>query len=149
MALALQRHGAGGHSEVDAAAAHARRQQRAGAGIELALHRPIHRMHHRDHHAAGGEAGGGLQAQQPAANHHRPAPALRRAQHGADIGEITIADHAGQVGAGQRQADGLRAGGEDEVVIIQRLTRRGDGALGRAVDGDDGGGGAIGHTGLA
>ena len=57
--------------DVDVEAAQRRRQQRAGAGVELALHEPVEQVHDGHGAALRGDAARGLEAEQAAADDRR------------------------------------------------------------------------------
>ena len=65
--------------------------------IELPFHQRRHQVKDGDVHAAKTEAVRGLQAEQAAADDHRPAAALGRLEHGIDIVEVAERDHSGKV----------------------------------------------------
>ena len=70
-----------------------------------------------DVHAAALEAGRGLEAEQAAADDHRLAARLGGEQHRLHVVEIAVGEHAGKVVPGNRNDDGVRAGGDDELVV--------------------------------
>ena len=74
-------------------------------------------MQHGHVHAARLEAGRGFEAEQAAADDHRLGARLRGQQHGVDVVEVAIGEHAGQVVAGHRQDEGHRAGGDHQLVV--------------------------------
>ena len=89
----------------------------AGGGIELALHQGRHQVHDRDVHALRLQAGGGFEAQKAAADDHGIAARLGGQQHGLDVVEVAVGQHARQVVAGHRDDDGVGAGGDDQLVV--------------------------------
>ena len=90
---------------LDAARLDGALQEMAGGGIELALHQGRHQVHDRDVHALRLQAGGGFQAQQAAADDHGIAARLGGQQHGLDVVEVAVGQHARQVVAGHRDDD--------------------------------------------
>ena len=107
--------------DVDVQAAQRRGEQRAGAGVELALHEPVEQVHDGDRRALRGDPAGGLEAEQAAADDGRARdPALGGGE--ADrvaVGGVAEGVHAGEVDARDRRHERLRAGGQDELVIAQ------------------------------
>ena len=98
-----------------------RGEQRAGAGVELALHEAVEQVHDGDGAALGGDAARGLEAEQAAAD---DGGALDPALGGGEadrvaVGGVAEGVHAGEVDARDRRHERLRAGGEDELVVAQ------------------------------
>ena len=81
---------------------HARRR-----AVELALHQPRHYVHDRDIHAALFQAVGGLQPQQTASDHHRVPVAAGGLDHRIRVGDVAVADDAGQILSWHRQDEGI------------------------------------------
>src|SRR6185437_3757670 len=98
----------------------------------------FHQVHDGGVHAALGQAVGGFETEQAAADHHRLAAVLLgRRNHGADVVEVAEGDHALQVRAGQGQADGVGAIGQDQDVVGDLEAPLGAHDLGGGVDGGD------------
>ena len=137
LAVADDRLGVGLGDDLDAARLDRLLQQVAGGRIELALHQRRHDVQHGDVHAAFLEAGGGLEAEQAAADDDGLGARLRREQHGVDVVEVAVGEHARQILAGHRNDERHRAGGDDQLVVGLRHAVVGGDGLGLAVDGDD------------
>ena len=112
LAVADDRLGVGLGHHLDAARLDRLLQQVAGGRVELALHQRRHDVQHGDVHAALAEAGSRFQAEQAAADDHRLRPRLRGEQHGVDVVEVAIGQHARQVLAGHRDDERHRTGGD-------------------------------------
>jgi hypothetical protein len=119
--------------EGDAALVEVALQQHAGMGVELALHQRRHQMHQGDAHAAALQAPGGLEAEQPAADDHRPLVVARRLQHQLDIVDVPERAGAGQAEAGDRRRQRLGAGGDEQLVVAERHAGGGGDRLQRPV----------------
>ncbi len=117
LAVAEDRLGVGLGDDLDAARFDRPLQEVAGRRIELALHQGRHQVQDGDVHAARVEPGRGLEPEQAAADHHRLAARLGGEQHGVDVVEIAIGEHAGKVVAGHRNDERHRAGGDDQLVV--------------------------------
>jgi hypothetical protein len=94
-------------------------------------------MDDADLHAALLEAYGGFEPKQAPADLHRPPARLGGEQHGVDVVEVAVGEHAGKLRARNRNDDRRGAGGDDELVV-----RLDDAVLGGhrprlAIDGDD------------
>ena len=114
---AQQRLGLRLHQKCHAALLQSLLQHLPGRGIQLAIEQPFARVHHRHLHPALAQAVGGLQPQQAAANHHG-VPVLRsRVDHGLRIGNVAVGQHAVQILAGNRQHEGVGAGGQNQPVV--------------------------------
>jgi hypothetical protein len=110
--------GMGPHHRLDATLQQGLAQQEAGALVQLALHQDVHQVDDRGGHAAPGQAVGGFQAQQAAADDHGAGAGLAGGgDHGLDVVQVAEGDHALQVDTGQRQAERVRASGQDQLVI--------------------------------
>ena len=120
LAVADDRLGVGLGDDLDAARFDRLLQQIAGGRIELALHQRRHDVQHGDVHAALVQAGRRFQPEQAAADDHGLGPRLRGEQHGVDVVEIAIGQHAGQIVAGHRDDERHRAGGDDQLVVGSR-----------------------------
>jgi hypothetical protein len=94
-------------------AASRRRRGRAGAPCSQSAE-----VHHGHVHAAQLQAVGRLQAEQAAADHHRVLVLAGGFDHRVGVGDVAVADHAGQVVAGDRQDEGRRAGGQQQAVVV-------------------------------
>ena len=107
--------------DVDVQAAQRGREQRAGARVELALHEAVEQVYDGDRAALRGDAAGGLEAEQAAADDGGALdPALGGGEaDGVAVGGVAERMHAGEVDAGDRRHERLRAGGEDELVVAQ------------------------------
>ena len=105
------------HQKLHAALDQRLLQHLPGHGVELALHQPFAGMHHGDLHAALHQAVGGLQAQQPPADHHRVLVFGRGINHGLGVGNVAVGEHAVQVLAGNRQHEGIGARRQDQPVV--------------------------------
>ncbi len=110
--------GIGAGVDVDAARLDGLLEQIAGAGIELALHQGRHQMHDRNLHALEREARRRFEAEQPAADDHGTGRPCRRPHACVSTSsrsrKVTTPL---QIGAGNRNDEGLRAGGDDQLVI--------------------------------
>ena len=116
--LAEDRLGVGLAMDLDAAALEVLLQQVAGRGVELALHQVAHDVQDHDLHAAQAQAGGGFEAEQAAADHHGLAPRQRGGvEHRSDVVDVAEGDDAFEVLARQRQDEGHRAGGDQQLVV--------------------------------
>lgn len=96
-------------------------EHRRGARVELALHQPIHEMDERHFGTGLGQAVCGLDAQQAAADHDDTRAAAGRPGNRRHISDIAESPHAAQIGPGNRQADGPRAGRKHELGESQHL----------------------------
>ena len=115
--VAQQRLGLRLHQECHAALLQSLLQHLPGRGIQLAIEQPFARVHHRHLHPALHQAIGRLQPEQAAANHHG-VPVLRsRVDHGLRIGNVAVGQHAVQILAGNRQHEGVGAGGQNQPVV--------------------------------
>ena len=118
LAVTRDRLGVGAGDHLDAARLDRPLQQMAGRRIELALHQGRHQVQDGDVHALLLQARRRLEPQKAAADHHGIAAAtLRRQQHGLDIVEVAIGQHARQVVARHRQDDRVGAGTDDQLVV--------------------------------
>ena len=124
LAVADDRLGVGLGDYLDAARLDCLLQQVAGGRIELALHQRRHDVQHGHVHAAFLQAGGGLQAEQAAADDDGLCARLGGEQHGVDVVEIAVGEHARQILAGHRNDERHRAGGDDQPVVAL-ASRRG------------------------
>ena len=97
-------------------------QQRAGAGVELALHQAVEQVDDGHRAALRGDAARRLEAEQAAADDGGVLRAAdrRRADRLAVLGSAERV-HARQVDAGDRRHQRLRAGREDELVVGEVL----------------------------
>ena len=102
-------------------------QHLAGDLIELTLKQPGAEMHDSNVHAAQLEAVGGFEAEQAAADNDGVLVLLGRVYHRIGIGDVAVTDDAFQVVAGDRQHEGVGAGGQQQAVV----------RFDRAVFGDD------------
>ena len=112
-------------------------QQPGGAVVELAVHQPGVAVQHRHRHAALGQPGGGLQPQQPAADHHRRPARARPGDHAAHVFQGAVGEDVRQVGPRHAQAGRLGAGREHESLVAQRGAVLQGERPGGAVDGGD------------
>ncbi|MDT4840529.1 hypothetical protein FQZ97_743550 [compost metagenome] len=92
-------------------------QQLARHVVELALHQPGRHVHHAHRHAALHQAVGRFQAEQATADDDRVLVFRGRVDHGLRVGDVAVGQHACQVLAGQRQHEGVGAGGHDQAVV--------------------------------
>ena len=92
-------------------------QQVACGGVQLALHQVAHDVDDGHVHPAQLHASGGLQTQEPAADHHRFGPRLRGDDHLFGVVQIAVGADAGQVFARNRNNERSRPGGQDQLVI--------------------------------
>ena len=120
--------------DLDAALLEFPLQQVAGRRIELALHQRRHQVQHGDVHVARVEPGRGLEPEQAAADDDRLGARLGGEQHGVDVVEVAVGEHAGKIVAGHRQDERHRAGGDDELVVGRGHAAVGRHRLGGAVD---------------
>ncbi len=115
-------------------------EQPACGLVELTLHQRRHQVDDGDGHAAQREAMRCLQPEQAATDYHRPslltigAPLLGGGEHLVDVVEVAERDDAGQVLARDRNDEGIRAGGDQQLVIGLDPSARGDHGLARTVD---------------
>ena len=109
LAVADDRLGVGLGDDLDAARLDRLLQQVAGGRIELALHQRRHDVQHGHVHAALLEAGGGFEAEQAAADDDGLGARLRGEQHGVDVVEVAVGQHARQILA---RAPGMMNGTE-------------------------------------
>ena len=116
--------GRGFEQDLDALRFDGALQERSGAHIELTFHQPIHEVNQRDLGAGFGEAIGSFDAQQPAADHDDARAATRRPGNRLHVGQVAERQDAAQIAAFDRQADGARAGGEDELGERRASCRR-------------------------
>ncbi len=96
-------------------------EQQRGACVELALHQAIHEMNQCHRCAGFGETVSRLNAQEPAADHDNGRTPAGSPRHRRDVAHVAECEHAGQIGAGDAQADRPRAGGEYELGERQRF----------------------------
>ena len=84
------------------------------------------------HRGAGlGETVSCFNAEKPAADHDGARAAVRSTRNGRDVAHVAERHHAGQIGAGDGQANSPRTGGEDELGEWQRhAVRQAHGARG-------------------
>ncbi|OWK18594.1 hypothetical protein AJ88_07100 [Mesorhizobium amorphae CCBAU 01583] len=73
-------------------------------------------MQHGDVHALRVETGRGFEPEQAAANDHGLGPRLGGKHHRADVVQVAIGQHAGQIVARHRDDERHRAGGDDQLV---------------------------------
>jgi hypothetical protein len=99
--------GVGPRQHLDATRLDGALQEMASGGIELALHQRRHQVHDGDVHALRLQAGGGFEAQKAAADDDGAAARLGGEQHGLDVVEIAIGQHARQVVAWHGMMIGL------------------------------------------
>ncbi len=92
-------------------------QHLAGDFVELALKQPRTDMHDGDVHAAQLEAIGRFEAEQAAADDHRVLVEAGGFDHLVGVLDVAVADHAGQVVAGDGQHEGGRARGDEQAVV--------------------------------
>ena len=92
--------------------------------------------------AQGAGRGGGLQPHIAAADHGQPRAGFQHRLQGFRIREGAQGEDAGQVGSGNLQTPGPRAGGQDQDVPGKARSIVERDCSGRAVDGGDGGFGA-------
>ena len=69
------------------------------------------------------QAGRRFEAEQAAADDDRLGARLRGEQHGVDVVEVAVGEHAGQVVARHRNDERHRAGGDDQLVVAARSRR--------------------------
>ena len=112
--------------EGDAARIEVPAQKLAGRRVKLAIHQGRHQMDQRDRHAAALQPPGGFQAEQPAADHHGAALPGRGLDHGLHILNAAEGADPGKIESGDRRGDRFRAGGEEKLVVSDRLPRAGD-----------------------
>ena len=112
-------------------------QQRAGDRVELALQQPAGQVHDGHLHAAQLQAVGRLQAEQPAADHHRMLLLPGGVDHRLRIVDVAVADDAFQVLARDRQDERHRAGGQQQPVVLRLGSVGGDHPAAHAVDRGD------------
>ncbi len=98
-------------------------QHRGRAKVQLAFHQPVRAVQHGHPHAAPGQPGRRFQAQQPAADHHRVTAGGGVRDHLLHVVQRAVRQHVGSIGAGQRQAHRLRAGGQHQGVVRDTLAR--------------------------
>ena len=115
------------HQEFQATVFERLLQHLAGHFVELAFEQPFCGMHHGDIHAAQLETVGRFEAEQAAADDHRMPVQAGRRDHLVGILDVAITDDAGQIVAGNRQNERIRAGGDQQAIV----------GLFRAVVGDD------------
>ena len=110
--LALEQH-------LDAERLHRRRQQRRGAGVELALHQAVHEVHDGRRAAVLGDAARRFEPEQAAADDDRSprAPGGERDRR-AVLGAAEHVD-AAQVGAGDRRHERIRAGAQHGAPEVE------------------------------
>jgi hypothetical protein len=82
-------------------------QQVRGGAVELPLHEPRHEVNHRHVHAAQLQSIGGLQPQQPAADHDRVGVLRRCVDHRLRIADVAVGEHARQLHAGMGSTKGF------------------------------------------
>ncbi len=112
--------GIGLGDDLDAAFGQRLFKQIACGRVELALHQRRHQVEDRDVHALALQAGSRFQPEQAAADDDGAALALRDHQHGVDVVEIAIGAARRAVVAGNRDDEGQRAGGDDQLVVGYR-----------------------------
>ena len=109
---------------VDAAVADEVPQQGAAAAVDLHGHEPVVAFHDVRDQAEQAQRVGGLDAQQPAADHHavraRPGPLGGRADR-VEVVERAVDVAAGQVVAGDGRDERARAGRQDQGVVVDVL----------------------------
>ncbi len=130
--------GIGGGVDFDAALKNGLLEQIAGVGIELALHQCRHQMHDRNLHALERQTRRRFEAEQSTADDHGMAAFFGRLMHERDVVEIAEGHHALEIGAGNRNDERLRTGGDDQLVIGEFFAGRRLDRFGGAVDGDHG-----------
>ena len=134
MGLAEDRGGRGAADHPDPPPRQLLAQQVARRLVELALHLVAHQVQDGDVHATKPQSRRRLQPEQAAAeDHHLAARAFRGRDHGVGVVEVAVGDDAGQVAALDRNDEGRRAGGDQEVVV-GRLAAGRDHDLAGAVD---------------
>ena len=111
---ALDRLGVVLEPHVDAERRERREQPRAGRRVELALHQPVDQVHDGDLRPAGERAAGGLQAEQPAADHGHPRPAARGRAQRVAVFRAAERHHPVELEPGQRRQQRIRAGREGD-----------------------------------
>ncbi len=102
-------------------------QEIGGSRIELALHDGRHQVDDGDIHTLALQAVGCLKAEQAGADDDGPPLAFRDPQHGVDVVEIAVGQHAGQLMTRYRDDEGQRARGDNKLVVGDGdAVRRGD-----------------------
>ena len=106
-------------------------QQRAAALVDLHRHQPRRELHDVRRQAEQPQRARGLQAEQAAADHQPGPPALgvtaavsAAALMRVQVVERPVDEAAGQVGAGDRRHERVRAGREHQGVVARGFGRR-------------------------
>ena len=120
-ALAVDRGDGVAEMEDDAVLLVQRAHEVAELGAEDALHRPRLGRDHMHLDVAGAQRRGDLEADEARADHDRALGVLRIGDDGAAVGERAQRMHMRLVGAGDRQAHRLGAGGEQQAVVRHGL----------------------------
>ena len=117
LVLAQDGLGIGAAAHLDPAAFQFLLQQIAGGRVQLAFQQGRHQVQDGDLHALRLQPGSGFQPEKPSADDHG-APTLGGRQfHRVDIVQVAVRQHAGQRVAGHGDDEGLRPGGDDQLVV--------------------------------
>jgi hypothetical protein len=111
-------------------ALHVATEHLAGRVVELGVHQPVGEVDHRDVQAAVAERLCGLEAEQPAAEHHRSLAGLRRGVERLGVVERAVDEHSGLARAvfavrplDAREDGGAARGDHRDVVGLAALRR--------------------------